>query len=140
MNNISIAVATVLLLCAPAWPQTTAVDLPATTSEGVLRKMATQKVKPEFPDDARRSHKTGVAVVEVKLSHVTGTVASVRLLESPSASIGDSVLHALSQWKFASIKGSRADLAAKLTFYFMVQKGKAVVLDPSEAPLYSDRK
>ena len=104
-------------------------------SELRLRKLARKVVLPEFPPDAIRARKAGVAVAVLDIDE-HGTVVRVETLEAPSPSIGTALSQALSHWSFTPpvLEGVPMKMHGKLTFYFLFQGGKAVVLSPEEAP------
>jgi len=115
--------------------QATAVAASATTSGAVLRSMAVKTVRPIYPEDALREHKSGVAVAEISIS-LKGTVTNVEILEAPSPSIGHAVERALQQWQFPPTDGKNGEIAVtlsgKMVFYFEMQGVRASVLLPSE--------
>jgi TonB family protein len=106
-----------------------------TTSEQVLRAHAIKIVRPSFPPEARLHRQTGVAVAEVQLDPA-GRVSQVQILEAPALAIAQSVSEAVAQWQFTpfnSQSGGPMILSAKLTFYFEIKAGKAMVLEPVDA-------
>lgn len=107
----------------------------ATTSGKVIRSMATKVVRPLFPEDAFHNRKVGVAVAKISLA-ANGYVLAVEVIETPTASIADSVRSAVAQWQFKPFRtkqGQAMLVSGKLTFYFEIRGGKGVVLDPTEA-------
>ncbi|HEY6249998.1 MAG TPA: TonB family protein [Candidatus Angelobacter sp.] len=100
-----------------------------------LRKITEATVPPLYPDDAVKARQTGVAVALVTVT-AKGDVSKVDVLEAPSSSIGTSLSDALSQWRFktATSSGRPTGYTGKVTYYFVFQHGKAVVLNPDEAP------
>jgi len=63
-------------------------------------------------------------------------VVNTTVLETPSTSIGDAVVRAVKEWKFAPSKkqdGTPVSVRGKLTFYFEIGKdGKGVVQNPKQ--------
>jgi TonB family protein len=104
-------------------------------SESGLRRLANRVVLPEFPRDAIRARKTGVAVAVLDIDE-RGAVIKIETLEAPSPSIGAALSRALLQWSFTPpvSEGVPMKMHGKLTFYFLFQHGKPVVLSPDEAP------
>ena len=105
------------------------------TIERFLRGDAIKTVKPVFPPDALHNHVTGVAVVEIVVNE-RGRVSSTHMLEAPSVSVADAVTQAITLWQFKPFtqsNGMPALVTGKLTFYFEINDGKGLVLDPSEA-------
>ena len=100
-----------------------------------LRKITETTVRPEFPQEAIKAGKTGVAVAMVTVNE-TGIVTGVEVLEAPAPSIAQAVSQALSQWRFktATSNGRTTGYTGKVTYYFVFQQGKAVVLDPDQTP------
>jgi TonB family protein len=113
--------------------QVTPLLVSAWTSESVLRTNAVTVIRPEYPPKAIRMHRSGVAVVQVRLS-TTGTVREATVLEAPCGPIADSIVTAVMQWKFKPFWSVPANISGKLTFYFAVQNRHPAVLYPSEAP------
>jgi TonB family protein len=84
-----------------------------------MRTKALKSVVPEYPLSSQRNQTTGVSVVEVKTAR-DGTVRDVTVLECPDAAIGAAMTRAARQWSFPplKVKGERAAIVFKLTFYF----------------------
>ena len=100
-----------------------------------LRTITETTVVPLYPQDAIKARQTGVAVALVTVTE-KGVVSKVEVLEAPSTSIGGSLSDALSQWRFktATIDGHQTGYTGKVTYYFVFQDGKPVVLSPDQAP------
>jgi TonB family protein len=99
-------------------------------SEAALRKMATQTRLPYYPEDAKKQGHRGVAVAELKLDE-NNSVASVKILEAPSESIGKAVTEAINNWSFTPpSEGQPICIQGKLTFYFVIENGAASVRNP----------
>lgn len=107
----------------------------ATTPEGGLRQSVTRVVQPLFPLQAILDHDIGVAVADVHVD-AKGHVVSVQVLEAPAQCIAQSVSAAVRQWQFkpfSTSNGAPVLVSSLLTFYFEIEDGKGVVLDPDEA-------
>jgi TonB family protein len=104
-------------------------------SERNLRRVATFIVAPQFPEEDIRMHKIGVVVAEIKVDE-KGKLSKITILEAPSDTIAVSLSKALSQWRFAAgtVNGQPSGAVGKVTYYFVFQQGKPVVLSPEEAP------
>jgi TonB family protein len=104
--------------------------------EFALRDHAIRSDPPSFPEDAIRARKTGVAVAVLEIDKA-GHVSQVSVLEAPSPSIEESLVHTLMQWRFRPflIGGvTPTRVRSKLTFYFVIQGAKAGVFGPKDAP------
>jgi len=103
-----------------------------TILEKTLRRHAIKKVLPTFPPEAFASSTTGVAVAKILISE-NGNVKSVDILEAPHPLIAEATVVALQQWVF-DFKSSEEEnpicFSGKLTFYFSIADGKAVVRNP----------
>ena len=139
-NRISITrVGIVWLALLPALAQSTGLHSQGVRtrkiSESGLRRLANKVVLPEFPRDAIRARKAGVAVAFLDINE-RGAVVKVETLEAPSPSIGAALSRALSHWSFTPplAEDIPMKMHGKLTFYFLFQNGKPVVLRPDEAP------
>jgi TonB family protein len=103
--------------------------------EDGIRKSASKTVMPVYPDEALKKREQGVAVIELEFD-TKGDVADISVLEAPSKSIGDAVVIAAKQWKFAPTKrrdGTPVSIRGKLTFYFELDKdGKGQVKNPKQ--------
>ena len=104
-------------------------------SERNLRRDATAISVPRYPDEDVKAHKAGVAVAEIAVDE-KGKVKAVRMLEAPSNTIAAAMSQALLEWKFAggAINGNPSGIVGKVTYYFVFQHGKPVVLSPEDAP------
>jgi outer membrane biosynthesis protein TonB len=121
-----------IVFSVPVHSQTT--SLPR-FSERSLRKITDTTVVPLYPQDAITARHIGIAVALVTVTE-KGVVSKVEVLEAPSPSIGGSLSDALSQWRFktAIIDGHPTGYTGKVTYYFVFQNGKPVVLSPDQAP------
>ncbi len=103
--------------------------------EDGMRKSASKTVMPSYPEEALKKRQQGVAVVELQYD-AKGDVVSTSVLEAPSKSIGDSVVIALTQWKFVPSKkrdGTPVSVRGKLTFYFEIDnEGNGLVQNPKQ--------
>jgi TonB family protein len=100
-------------------------------SELVLRRSATKKVTPEFPETARRQKKTGVAVAQLEVNEA-GMVTTVDVLEAPDPTIKAAVSDAVRQWEFkpTTLAGEAVRVRGKLTFYYVIDSQGSRVDDP----------
>jgi rhodanese-related sulfurtransferase len=93
--------------------------------------MATHRVTPDFPVASLRAGVDGVVVAQVLVGS-DGTMQSADVLEAPDAATGAAVRQALLQWKFRTLNtadGRAAAVRSRFALYFLVRKGKALVLD-----------
>ena len=106
----------------------------AKTSENGLRRLATDAPKPVYPVESLKANKTGVAVAQVIVE--TDGRPTVEVLEAPDEHIAAGVKIALSRWTFKPLmaQGSVYRAQARLTFYFRIDSGKGIVLNPDEMP------
>jgi TonB family protein len=83
---------------------------------------------PEYPQGAQARGVTGVVVAEVEVG-VSGAVSQVTVLQAPSDDIKDAVGEALKKWRFKPLTfgGGPARARGKLTFYYVIDHGKAIV-------------
>jgi TonB family protein len=102
-----------------------------TVGEITLRKKAIKTVIPRYPKEAIKANISGVAVSEIAVAE-DGTVADVKVLESPHQSINDALIEALKQWKFSAftIKGVPQKVSGKITFYFVLENNKPKIESP----------
>lgn len=105
--------------------------LELTAREASIRNIAARKVLPTFPPEAANASASGVAVAQVRLDE-NGTLTSVEVLQAPHPSIAQATIAAIKQWEFKFPKNEAAPecFNSKLTFYFVVEDGKAFVRDP----------
>lgn len=108
-------------------------DAPRTVrmNELTLRRKATNVVAPEFPAEAIKKRATGVAVVDLLVDE-NGGVAELKVLESPHPLIQAALEQAVRQWRFEAtvVEGRRVRAHGKLTFYFVINHGRAAVENP----------
>jgi len=100
-------------------------------SEGALRQRAIKTVIPPFPNEAKKRKAQGVAVVRLNIDE-RGEVTSVVVLEAPDPSVRGAVANAVGQWRFkpATWENRPVHLQGKLTFYYVIKRGKARVENP----------
>lgn len=97
----------------------------------VFRLQATSVVLPTYPPSSIAKKHSGTAVAEVSVSP-TGTVAEVRILETPDAEIGKSVSEAVARWSFRPLVTAdnvSHPMKGRLIFYFKINKNKPIVID-----------
>lgn len=102
--------------------------------EAGVRKSASKKPLPVFPESSRKRRSQGVAVVRLVYDGA-GVVVNVELLEAPDSAIGEAIVDAVRQWKFkpSSIRGRPVNIRGKLTFYCVIdQKGIGRVQNPKQ--------
>lgn len=108
-------------------------DVPsvATVPEGLLRKLAKTVAIPKYPAVSKRRGKNGVAVSDVSVDE-KGNVTQIEVIEAPDEEIKCSVAEAIKRWKFlpANAEGKPVRLRSKLTFYFLLEGGRARVESP----------
>lgn len=99
--------------------------------EGVLRALATNAVRPEYPLVSKQQGVTGVSVVEL-IINPDGSVRDVRVLQAPDDPTAKSVALAVRHWRFKPlrIRGQAQTIVGKLTFYFRQRGGVFTVEDP----------
>lgn len=117
-----------LTSCSAAPPQAC---LELTAREASIRDFAVRKVLPNFPSDAANANVSGVAIAKVRINE-KGTLTSVEILEAPHPSIAQATIDAIKQWefKFQENEATPECFNSKLTFYFVIEGGKAFVRDP----------
>lgn len=100
--------------------------------EFYLRKKAITSVVPKYPLAARKDNASGVAVSQITIDE-NGQVLNVEVLQSPHPSIEAEVKEALYKWRFSkfTINGKPYKTTGKLTFYFIIEKGRARVEGPN---------
>lgn len=106
----------------------------AVLSEGVLRRAGVKVVVPEFPAESVRANQSGVAVAKIDLNQ-RGELVHIDILQAPSKLIAEAVRTAVLQWKFSPVSsgGEPIAVSGKLTYYFLIQNRKPIVLDPMQA-------
>lgn len=99
--------------------------------EQALRKRARKILMPRFPEDAKKRGVTGTSVAEVEIDE-TGKVASVRVVQAPDELIKVALTDAINQWRFRplTIEGAPVRIIGKLTFHYVIDRGKASVENP----------
>lgn len=118
-----------LTSCSTNTPPKACLEL--TAREASIRDFAVRKVLPAFPSDAASANVSGVAVAKVRIDE-KGTLTSVEILEAPHPSIAQATIDAIKQWqfKFNENEAEPECFNSKLTFYFVIEDGKASVKDP----------
>lgn len=139
LQRVAIRALTVLLMGSASVAHSQAPPLPK-LSELDFRSAASVTATPVFPEDAYKAHKTGVAVALVS-TDPQGTVIKVEVLESPSPSIAHALTDALEKWRFVhgTMEGRPTGILGKITYYFLIQEGRPVVLSPENAPFVGAR-
>jgi TonB family protein len=124
------ACATLLMLAVLTAAQ---VNAPRTVrmNELTLRRKAMNVIAPKFPAEAVKKRATGVAVVDLLVGE-DGDVAELKVLEAPHPLIQQELEQAIRQWHFETtvVEGRRVRARGKLTFYFVINHGKAAVENP----------
>ena len=102
-------------------------------TEATLRKYAVKLVLPDYPEASRQRHAKGVAVAQIDVD-AQGSVKQAEVLESPDALTKEAVAAAVRQWQFkpATIGGKAVPISGKLTFYFVIERGKGRVKHPEQ--------
>lgn len=102
-------------------------------AEETLRSYAIEVVMPSYPSRTKRHHVRGVAVVHLDVNE-KGDVVGVEVLEAPHPLVSQTVTEAVRQWKFKppTIRGKAVPIRGKLTFYYVVKKGKGTVENPKQ--------
>jgi rhodanese-related sulfurtransferase len=93
-------------------------------------KMAIHKVAPTFPLSSLKAGVTGVVVARVLIGS-DGQMQQVEILESPDGPTANALTQSLMQWRFEMIRVPQGPAAVRseFAFYFIVRKGKPLVLD-----------
>lgn len=104
-----------------------------TVHETYLRKRATKTILPGFPEQAKKRGAKGVVVAQVNVNE-QGEVAQVTVLEAPDPLIKEAVVKALERWRFdpPTIGGKPVRIRGKLTFYYVIERGKGRVDNPRQ--------
>lgn len=104
-----------------------------TVHETYLRKRATKTVTPGFPERAKKRGAQGVVVAQIDVNE-QGEVAQVMVLEAPDPLIKEAVIKAIGQWRFnpPTIGGKPVRVRGKLTFYYVIERGKGRVDNPRQ--------
>jgi len=112
----------------------------ARVPEGVVRKAAKTIIRPKYPPSSRKRGTQGLAVVMVDINEA-GDVTDVSVVDAPDEEIGQSVMSAVSQWKFGQLtaEGKPIKLRGKLSFYFSIRDGKTYVSEPKKFSETSQR-
>ncbi|MGH9849777.1 MAG: energy transducer TonB [Blastocatellia bacterium] len=101
-------------------------------SEGLLRRNASNTIVPGYPAESKRRRAKGVAVAQLEIDE-SGNVAEIEVLEAPDRYTEEAMIKAVRQWKFppVTVGGKPRCVRGKLTFYFVIEQGKATVRSPS---------
>lgn len=102
--------------------------------EAGIRRSASKKILPVFPEASRKRGSQGVAVVRLEYDG-NGMVVNVDVLEAPDSEIGGAVADAVRHWTFkpSSIRGEPVNVRGKLTFYCVIDsKGIGRVQNPKQ--------
>lgn len=99
--------------------------------ESVLRNLATKTVMPLYPEVSKKQGVKGIAVAQVH-GNEKGVLTSIKVLEAPDSEIQQAVIEAIKQWYFkpAYVDGKLIVFEGKLTFYFVINGGRARVENP----------
>jgi TonB family protein len=105
----------------------------AIVPEGVLRNLAKKMVMPEYPAESIKQGIKGRAVAQVDIDK-GGNLTQVKIVETPDPRIEQAVVKAIKKWKFgralAGEDKKSVRLRGKLTFYFVLDGGRARVENP----------
>ncbi len=118
---------------ASAWDATHATQSTQVSMAGLkVLNMATHRVMPDFPVATLKARAEGVVVVQILVGS-DGSMQNVEVLEAPDAAAGAAIRQAMMQWKFETVRaiadGRPAAVRSRFAFYFVVRKGKPLVLD-----------
>lgn len=99
--------------------------------EARLRKLAITSPTPEYPATSKRNRATGVSVTKFYVDE-KGHVENIQVLQAPDQFIEASLVKAISQWKFQPYHsdGRLMRILGKLTFYFVLERGRGRVQNP----------
>lgn len=105
--------------------------LELTAREDTLRDHAVKQILPAYPAEAATANVSGVAVAKVRLNE-NGKLTAVDIVEAPHPSIAQATSEAIRQWEFKFYENSSTPecFNGKLTFYFVIEDGKALVREP----------
>ncbi|HKO99601.1 MAG TPA: TonB family protein [Pyrinomonadaceae bacterium] len=107
----------------------------ATVSESTLREWAITIVLPTFPEESKKDNSQGVAVAQVTIDEA-GAVTRAEILEAPDDAIAEAVKAGTMKWTFQpgtdDRDGKAVRLKGKLTFYYVIENGKAFVKHPKQ--------
>jgi len=121
------------LLFILSWPTCTPRQpcLELTAREASIRDLAVRKVLPDFPPEAAKAKLSGVTVAKVRIDE-NGNLTSVDIVQAPDPSVAQATVEAVRQWKFEVYEndGPPECFNSKLTFYFVIEDGKAFVREP----------
>lgn len=105
----------------------------AIVPEVVLRRLAKKTPMPAYPESSRRRGAKGRAVAELDVDKA-GNLTRVRLIEATDADIERAVTEAVNRWEFSPASAGEGRrpvrVRGKLTFYFEIEGGKALVRNP----------
>lgn len=105
-------------------------ELRVFTSEKGFRINATQKVMPEFPEEALRAGVQGVVVLSL-YHDAAGDAAKIKVAQSPHSALTRAAIEAVEQWKWRQFRSGGIDrpVLSKLSFKFIIEKGVGRVED-----------
>lgn len=116
-----------------SWPNCTPQPcLELKAREEIIRRHAVRQVLPAFPTEAVTENASGVTVAQVHID-AKGILRSVEILQAPHPAIAQATLEALKQWQFEfypNDDGTPECFNGKLTFYSIIEDGKAFVRNP----------
>lgn len=86
---------------------------------------------PEYPEISRNRNATGVSVSRIEINE-SGEVKNIEVLQAPDQYIEAALVKSIGQWRFQPFtqKGQPRSVRGKLTFYFLIEGGKAFVKNP----------
>lgn len=105
--------------------------LELTAREDTIRDHAVKQFLPAYPAEAAKANISGVTVAKVRINE-NGILTAVDIVEAPHPSIAHATAEAIKQWKFQFYENSGTPecFNSKLTFYFVIEDGKAFVREP----------
>jgi len=111
---------------------------PAQVEMPNVRPLARSTVMPVYPEESRRKRVQGPAVVEFVIGTDGRLSSKPQIVVAPDQAIGDAVIDAVSQWTFNRLVRGQPPRLVKvlgdLTFYFVLDNDKALVLNPRDLP------
>lgn len=103
------------------------------TSEAMLRKrVLSQGQLPRFDQNALGNHRCGLAVFELAVRN-DGELMHAKLLEAPTAAIGEQIRLAVSRWSFKPIPDEETFvLKGNLSFYLIREPSGVTTVNPGD--------
>jgi rhodanese-related sulfurtransferase len=97
---------------------------------------ATSEIRPAYPEAALGRRVQGVVVCNVRVG-VTGRTRFVEIVQAPDRDIGEALRAALMGVTFGRMltdptTGRPAELQAKLFWYFVIERGRGLVMTPEQ--------